>query len=187
MPFPWEQEEPSTTPQKPRVSAGLFIAIGVPCALLLMAIIGALWILPDLRSGRTSKQTAGCLSNLGELAQASLAYAADFDDHLPNGPWIDKLRPYKKSLIDEDLIFSCPVERRLNPAMSGYALNKAIAGVRRSMIATANSTYLFFDSADAHPNAIADPTDLPSPGRHEHGRANNVVFVDGHVKTIPAK
>jgi prepilin-type processing-associated H-X9-DG protein len=185
MPFSRENDLKDALPriEKPP-SIGLWMLFGVPGLLILSVAIAYLWILPDLNSGKSSLQTQTCLTNLGELARATNLYAADFDDHIPSKAWNSALTPYLHDRPDYELMFACPVQRRMDPESSGYALNSAVAGKQMKSIGTPNTTILIFDSEPTNPGAIASTDQMASPGRHEHGRVNNVVFVDGNVKSI---
>lgn len=187
MPFPMDQEEEYAVKRVPNPpSAGKWILFGVPIGLLVCTAIAYLWILPDLRSDTGSKQSLTCLTNLGELAKATLLYAADHDDKIPAQGWNETLRPYLKDQPDEDLLFSCPVQRRIDPESSGYAMDSDVAGGKLHSTGASNRTILIFDSRITTPGVVLNPSDTPFPGRHEHGKKNNLVYADGHVASVPA-
>ena len=187
MPFPMDQPEEYDVPRVPNPpSLGLWMIVGIPLILGVLAFITYLWILPDLRGGTASKQTIACLSNLGELAKAASLYAGDHDDLLPSDKWNDKLHPYLRAIPDSELLFACPVQRRLDPESSGYAMSNRAAGKKLKSIGPLPITVLMFDSHATQPSAIAGPSDTPFPGRHDHGRKNNVVYADGHATSIAA-
>jgi hypothetical protein len=186
MPFPTFDDEPPQLPVKKGPSLGKWMAIGIPGSILTCVLIGWLWLLPDLRKGDTSNMTATCISNLGEIARAVQMYEADHDDLIPDQKWNDKLMPYLRKVPDAVLIFSCPVQRRLDPETSGYALNKAIAGKAAKDVGPPEQTILVFDSKETDKSALAPTSDLASPGRHEHGRRDSVLYLSGAAKSIPA-
>jgi len=187
MPFPTFDDE---APQLPRItdrpSIGKWMAIGIPTSLAACVLLGWLWILPDLRKGDTSNMTASCIYNLGEISQAMTMYTADHDDRFPAVGWNDKLAPYLRKVPDAELLFACPVERRLDPESSGYALNQAVGGRSVKDVGPSDQTILVFDSQETAKSAIAPTSGLASPGRHEHGRKDNVLFLSGTAKSVPA-
>jgi prepilin-type N-terminal cleavage/methylation domain-containing protein len=108
--------------------------------LVVMAIIGLLAaiVFPVLSRARTAGRKPDCLSNLRQLASASMMYASDADEHL-FGPenaagrtvyWGDILQPYLKSTA----ILHCPTEGLhlqfedgiLQPWSYQYALNDVL-------------------------------------------------------------
>lgn len=184
-----EDDAPPPSPYVKKPSLWLWMIVGIPLCLLSMVLVGWVWILPDLHKGDSSIQTLGCLTNLDELAIGLQTYASDFDDNLPEQGWNDKIRPYfvKKKVPDVPLLFACPVQRRMDPESSGYALNREAAGRKLHSLEPMSDTPLVFDSSDVQPSAVEPTESLPSPGRHEHGRKNNVVYADGSAKTIAAR
>jgi hypothetical protein len=162
------------------------MAIGMPSFIAGCILLAYLWILPDLRKGDTSGMTSACIYNLGELSKGMQLYAADHDDQVPADLWNEKLRPYLVKVPDEELLFACPVERRLDPEASGYALNAALAGKSTKGVAEPDQTILIFDSSDVFKSAIEPPEKLASPGRHDHGSKDNVLYLSGLARSIPA-
>lgn len=186
MPFPMEDEAPPPPPLEKPGSIIVWMLVGVPLGLLITALVGYLWVLPDLGRGGSSKQTESCLSNLAQLARATQMYAADHDDRVPEDLWNDKLMPYLKNEPDADILFECPVQRRIDPTTSGYAMSNLVAGKKLHSQGPLEQTILIFDSLNVQPSAVAPPDAMPSPGRHEHGRTNNEVYADGHTRIVPA-
>jgi|SRR5579864_3457947 len=187
MPFPMNEPEEYDVPRVPNPpSLGLWMIVGIPLVLIVATTLALLWVLPDLRGGASSKKTIACLSNLSELAQATALYATDHDDTIPSDKWNDRLQPYLRKIPDSELLFACPVQRRLDPESSGYAMSNRATGKKMKTIGSLPITVLIFDSHATLPSAVSDPDDTPYPGRHEHGRKNNVAYADGHTKSIPA-
>ena len=181
------QPEEYDVPRVPNPpSLGVWMLVGIPLIIGIVALATFLMILPDLRGGTSSKQTIACLQNLSELAQATVLYANDHDGAIPFNNWNEKLHPYLRTIPDSELLFACPVQRRLDPESSGYAMSDRVAGKPMKSIGALPLTVLLFDSRATQVSAIADPGDTPYPGRHDHGRKNNVVYADGHTKSIPA-
>jgi prepilin-type processing-associated H-X9-DG protein len=193
MPFDRSNDFTDAVPVVKGPTVGKFMAIWVPGGLLFFIFMAWLWIRPDLNGGETTKQTEGCLSNLRELARGFQMYAADNNDILP-GPaadgktgWTDELKPLLHKVPDEELLFACPVQRRLDPESSGYELNQDAASQKLSDLGPQNQLVLIFDSKNVGTNALGPTSDMPSPGRHDHGRKNNFVYADGSAKTVDAK
>ena len=95
--------------------------------------------------------------------------------------------PYLKDEPDADVLFACPVQRRMDPTTSGYAMSSLIAGKKMHAIGPENQTILIFDSFNIQPSAVAPPDTMPAPGRHEHGHTNNEVYADGHTRVVPIR
>ncbi len=186
MPFPTFDDEPPSLSRKNGPSLGKWMAIGMPASLATLVLLAYLWILPDIRKGDTSNMTATCIYNLGEIFDASQLYAADHDDLIPKDQWNNKLAPYLRKIPDEELIFACPVQRRIDPESSGYALNDAAAGKSTKTVGVPEQTILVFDSEDTAKNAIEPTSRLAHPGRHDRGSKDNVLFLSGAVKSVPA-
>jgi len=76
--------------QRQTQSAGSFTLIELLVVVAIISLLAAL-LLPALRSAKERGRSAGCSSNLRQLAVASLLYAGDYSDWLPaNGetvPW----------------------------------------------------------------------------------------------------
>lgn len=161
-----------------KVSWGL----GIVGCLAAMLCAGAAIIAPILSSAGQSMQTNQCMENLRRVSAASFLYAKENNDTLPAEGWHTLLREYE----EEDIAFACPAQRRIDPASSGYAISKAVAGKTLATIDNQEKTPLFFDSKVTAPGAVAADTEVPRPGRHRNQRANNVAYVDGHVETVDA-
>jgi prepilin-type processing-associated H-X9-DG protein len=158
---------------KPGPSPWLFVVFVV---LAFGCMAGAI-IMPILSSANTSYSERACMTNLHELAKAGLMYADDNDGFLPVKGWNEPFHKY----VPDDLTYACPVQRRLDPQSSGYALSSEVAGKERAKLEKQDTTVFFFDSQTTALGATAAPSDLARPGRHKNGRTNNVVYLDGRV------
>lgn len=155
-------------------------ALGIVGCLAAMLCAGAAIIAPILSSAGQSMQTNTCMDHLRRLSRASFLYAEENGGMLPAEGWDILLEPYEP----DELTYACPTQRRVDPRSSGYALSKLVAGKKLDGIENPTRTPLLFDSKVTAPGAVADPADVPRPGRHRNNRANNVAFVDGHVETL---
>lgn len=163
--------------KKPGMSPWLFVVGGI-FALACMA--GAI-IMPILASqGRNIADTT-CQSNLQSLASAAIMYSAENDDRLPIKGWDKSLRKFQPDL----LIFACPVQRRIDPRSSGYALEEQIAGKELSSFEKPRDHVFFFDSVVTQPGLTDKASALPRPPRHKNAKTNNLVYLDGHVESTP--
>ena len=156
--------------------------LGIVGCLAAMLCAGAAIIAPILSSAGQSMQTNTCMDHLRRLSRASFLYAEENGGLLPAEGWDTLLEPYEP----DELTYACPAQRRVDPRSSGYALSKEVDGEVLDKIDNPTRTPLFFDSKVTVPGAIADPAEVPRPGRHRNNRANNMAFVDGHVETLNA-
>ena len=138
---------------------------------------------PLLKQVTVSVQTKQCITNLRKTSAGLLLYSDDHNNHLPVVDWMAAIRTY----IDEPSITACPVQRRIDTSTFGYALAEGLPGKSMKDIATPSAAPLVFDSTDTRENAVAPVAAVPSPGRHSHGRENNVAYADGHVVSVLAK
>ena len=135
---------------------------------------------PILLRGIAESQPAGgteCASHLKQLALAVLMWSQDHHDTLPPlAGWAKELDPYIKNMK----VFRCPAAPDLECA---YAYNAAVAGKSLAEIARPSETVLFYESTLGKLDAADRGESQPHPGRHEG--ANNLAYVDGHVKLQP--
>lgn len=153
----------------------------VGCLSALICVTAALFA-PVLQSAGASMETQNCLSNLRRVSRALLLYADANGDLLPGGQWAEQL----VSIEPDRLVYACPHQRRIDPRSSGYALNTAMAGKKLESVQNPGQVPMVFDSKATAPGAIADPADVPRPGRHKNGRLNNIAYADGHVASVDA-
>lgn len=172
---------PETGPERltprPGPSPWLFLVGGI-FALACMA--GAI-IMPILASNNRNVNDTNCQANLKSLAAAALMYASENDGRLPAKGWDKAL----KKIQPDDMIYACPVQARIDPRSSGYAISDKVAGKEINSFQDQDQEILFFDSVVTQPGLTDKPTSTPRPGRHSNGRSNNVVYLDGQVRSIP--
>jgi prepilin-type processing-associated H-X9-DG protein len=162
------------------------VGIGFTIPLVLGMIL-----LPVFAQARDKARQATCLTNLRMLGQASLTYAADFDEAFPPAErWADALSPYlsrvprkheKQQEITSRDVLQCPTDRN----RFSYAFNDAVTqlsavpkqGTRWGEEAR---TPLLFESSAHQRNAHDRGTSLVCPPRHNSG--NNFLYADGHAR-----
>lgn len=154
----------------------VLVAIGIPFLLYMFYSSAS-------RSTAGSTQADSCLTNLSDLSTATLLYASDHDGVLPAVGWDKDIAKYVKNK-DGNVVFSCPVQRRVDPQTSGYGMSSRVAGKDAKKLERPNTEIMLFDSASTAFGAVLAPTNLPSPGRHNNGRSNNASYVDGHVRSV---
>jgi len=122
-----------------------------------------------------------CLSNIKQLATASLLYAQDYDEHLPPATrWSEVIAPHVKAAVKKndgrgDDPFRCPATE----TPGSYGMNTALNRISLSDIASPADTVMLFD-CDAPTRLFAGGADKLARNRHNH--APNVAFSDGHAK-----
>lgn len=114
-----------------------------------------------------AKRTA-CLSNVKQLALATIMYAADHDDRFPDANnWRKSISPYTKSAD----IFRCPEDKSSAP--TSYRMNALLSRVSEMAIDDPAGTVLIFEGdGDGF---------IP-----RHAARGNVAFADGHAKGVDA-
>ena len=178
----------------------LMFAVGL--LVLLMAIL-----FPALGTAREAARRTSCISNLRQLTQAYLAYAADNDRFLPAnttmGDWVmpgptrdalmsGKLFPYVK----DDRVYRCPKEE--GERLRSYSINDYLNGdwmaipshAHRLMdVQNSATTFAFIEEFDPRTYNVGGFTVMPYPGTYWfdhpaifHGRGSGLSFVDGHCE-----
>ncbi len=175
--------------------ATITIASDIPVSLVLRAVrSGPGWVVdlnrPMVNISPTStdplKEAVGinvqntCQEQLRQLGRAIQMYAAAHGDLLPNPEqWVEQIKPYLAEGAD---VLHCPADKT---AGVSYAMNRNLAGKKRSEIGNQPLTPLLFESS-LH---TANPTDTgeswPAPALHSGG--NMVLYVDGNVRAATEK
>lgn len=117
-------------------------------------------------------------TRLEKLSKAMLAYAADFDQTLPQRNWMDATESY----ANDPTAYKSPM---VDGEQFGYAFNQDLVGKRLSAIQNRAATALIFDSTSLMRNAVASVDAIPVPGRYDG--TNTIAFADGTVKDVPVK
>jgi hypothetical protein len=126
-----------------------------------------------------SARKATCQEQLQQLSRAFEMYAAASDDLLPDPDrWVELMRPFGP----RDMALHCPADSA--PGIS-YAMNRNLAGKRRSQVADPSSTPLLFESTLHTANPSDTGESWPEPALHADG--NLVLYVDGSVRAVKWK
>lgn len=126
-----------------------------------------------LLGGNYATPKKHCLSNLKQLSQSLLAYAAANDDQAPPQDWMTHLLP---GTIGED-VGSCPLIIEEGKKF-GYAMNADIIGPKLSNLDP--TTISLFDTEALGPSVIANLAARAT----RHGPGTNVAIVDGSAKFL---
>jgi len=157
---------------------GLAIA-GISVSAVVLALLPAI-MAPVFLRARAAAKRAECLSNMKQIALATLMYAQDWDEVLPLAEsWSDGLTPYTKNRE----IFVCPARRG---AKCGYAYNEALHALPLVYFSefsesVAARTVMFLES-DLGWNGSGSADALPAAPRHMD--SDNFAFCDGHVQVL---
>lgn len=174
--------EPTPVETPPRnVKGGIKVFLGVFGCLTLITVFALLLMVPVFSSNDYSEQLEICKGNLARLGRAAILYSEKNGGHLPGKDWDKALAPYE----GDEVVYSCPVQRRIDPRTSGYALNAEAAGKLVKDLPT--DTVLFFDSNELEHGSVASQNTMPVPGRHRRGMLGAGVTVGEKLVDIPAR
>jgi len=148
--------------------------------------VHAVWqVVQQIRSAQKPfepEKNKTCPENLKQLYNAVMIYADSWDNTLPPADvWMSVIRPN----IQKDEWLHCPEVAHAGSDKYGYAMNTAVGSKRVSEIPNIAKTPLFYDSTDVKLDAHDALSSLPKPGRH--GGRNNILYLDGHVESVPAR
>lgn len=155
--------------------------------------VGLFWFVPkardvwqvveQIRSAQAPyepEKNKTCPENLKQLYNAVMLYADSWDNTLPPAEiWMTAI----KENVPKDEWLHCPEVAGAGGEHYGYAMNAALGGKRVSDMKDAAKTPLFYDSTDVKVDAHDAVSSLPKPGRH--GGRNNILYLDGHVESVP--
>ncbi len=144
-------------------------------------VIFAAILFPVFSAAREKARETSCLSNVKQISMATLMYAQDYDEQLPQATeWQTNFTPY----IKDEKIYHCPAvvftQEQATPPATTYAYNSALDRMKLKRLADPANTVSNYDSSNFSRNANDALTSLPSPGRHLKG--NNISFADGHAR-----
>ncbi len=125
---------------------------------------------------RSAMLRLSCLSNVKQLAMASMMYAQDSDGRLPSAAnWNAATRPYAYS----DLTYVCPNE--VVGDLPSYAMNRQAAGMAPDAIAHPEQTVILYESIPGR--NLAGGAEL-LPARPRHNSVDYAGFADGHARSV---
>ena len=149
------------------------------CGCLVPIAVFAAILLPVFMQARARAAQIGCLSNIKQYASGIRMYAADNDETLPFAQgWMDATVSYGC----DPWKLRCPSVVPRGRDAYGYAFDRGLSHKKVSDVENPAQEVDIFDSNSWMRNAVADPSSLPSSGRHM-GR-NNVGYVDGHTGSL---
>ena len=148
----------------------------VSAACLLLGLILAAMLLPELGKAQHKAQAIHCMGNVKLLNLGLIMYANDRNDQFPSGTtWCDATMPYVRS----DKPYLCtqgkPGQR------CHYAFNARLAEKEMKEVQAPAATVLIFET-DGGWNVSGGPELLPAKPRHSYGHI--VGFADGHVEFV---
>ena len=176
----------------------------------IIAILAAM-LLPALNRARESSRKSHCMSNLKQHGTASSMYSADYYDYIVQGQevgwkkkWFNFLFPYMGS---NDRLMLCPTmtpddEIKADKFDDGIVRKLGYSGLAKVMglgtdwgfcklnsIRTPSTSWLISDYTGVRdPNGFVylgvSADALLCPELWRHNLSINVLFVDGHVKSV---
>lgn len=186
-----------------------FTIVELLVVVAIITILAAI-VMPVLTRARAKGRFATCVSNLKQIGAALQAYQTDYDENFPvdsdRGPgsfWCERIQPYVRNMD----IGICPEKGLLPRTPPGgdhpYTWNYAMSCVmcRIDMFGANTLTdlariHVQYDVArmfmvgeglnDTVPPSWIAPAWWPYTSYHEfwHNERSNVLFVDGHVKSL---
>ncbi len=121
---------------------------------------------------RESNFTATCAGNMRKVGVSLEQYSLDNNGAFPPGDkWMDLTWKYVSERAPENesgSCYRCPVVWRSKQQGFGYALNTSVLGVLAVAIRDEDPLPIVFESTNILENAVADPSTLPVPPRHEN-------------------
>ena len=116
-----------------------------------------------------------CVSNLKQLATATMLYCEDYDGWLPDGnKWSDALEPYTKATF----MFSCPTVAK-GGGDGGYAMDSRVSGTAVKSHQNPQDVVLYFESSTLARNVSDPQSSLLAKPRHNNKMS--FAFLDGHA------
>jgi prepilin-type processing-associated H-X9-DG protein len=160
--------------------------VGVMCILLIA--VGAAVLFPVFAQARRTASRTDALRRMRELSIGALMYSNDNGDRFPlAATWMDGLSKYvpmKRGFHSPGLNQRSPLDR---PGY-GIAFMKSLSGASVASIENPAQRVMIFDSTLMGPNAASGLETVPKPPRFGNADTggNVFLFVDGHVKLVPA-
>lgn len=142
----------------------------------ILGVVSAILLVPLASISKTQR----CQTNLKRVGLGLMQYVRDYDEHWVRADdWQNNLMPYVKADV-----FHCPQTK------NSYALNRWIVGRTESLFENTPKTPMAFDSVSAQNQPCDGGKSWPTNGVHvvpkDWNRQNSMLWMDGHVSTIPA-
>jgi prepilin-type processing-associated H-X9-DG protein len=147
---------------------------GIGPAIVPVAAIGAAVLFPVYARSREAAKVSTCMSNMHELAIATIMYTDVNNGKLPtSAKWTTQIKDYLKVPL-----MACPSGGAV------YAFNKNLSGLKLGNIQNPAEVVLFFEAKPGLPNASGSRADaiLPHNGAKVIPHRCVIAFADGHVK-----
>jgi prepilin-type N-terminal cleavage/methylation domain-containing protein/prepilin-type processing-associated H-X9-DG protein len=174
-----------------------FTLIELLVVIAIIAILAAI-LFPVFAKAREKARQASCLSNVRQIATATLSYAQDYDECMPYSAgwaswsagsiWPFAVTPYVKNTQ----IFKCPSDGNPIwtytgypnlPGPTSYGYNLSRPGAALGIIATPAETVMYSDSD--YPWTTYNSASSGWIGvQNLHNTGCNVAYFDGHAKWI---
>lgn len=163
--------------------------VGMATLVVAVLYLVLAWVGHALRPLQALRDSVECRRNLHIITRAFGLYSDDYEARYPPAAqWQHGLVPYV-----EEKYRRCPACPSDDPAVWGYAMNKAASGADRELVERPEQLALSFDSDRIETNAHDDPGNLPRPGRHvirrrgadTYTRGNWVGYADGSARFTP--
>lgn len=153
-------------------------ALVLPLIVLVMMVL----VLLPVIAGRDRSPRSQDISNLKQLALATIMYAVDHDDRLPlASSWLDQVGTYLK----EPAALRCAhLPKDSGPDAYGHVLEQSMPGRRLSQVNEPANVPMLFDGKDLTKNAVASILDMRLT-RFDGKLIFSVALTDGHVRARP--
>ncbi len=151
-----------TTPAQPQAKSGggvIAVLLIIVAIIVFLCLVGAAMVLPALSKAREKSRQISCCSNMKQIGLAVLFFADEHDNKLPNA---DECKEKIMEFVENEKTFHCPSSK------------------------TAGDSYRFFVNGEYLTRCKKPSETILAICTCTHGdNLVNVLFVDGHVETLP--